>query len=257
MTEAAPTLTFLTEEECYLGDRRLRSAGRQIVGVDVRVVRPGGVDCEPYEVGEVIARGPNMFAGYWNRPQETTAALRDGWYWSGDLGYTDDDRYVFIVDRAKDMIISGGENVYCAEVEDALMAHPAVMECAVFGVPDEHWGERVHGAVVTRPGEELTIDAVRAFCAQRIAGYKAPRSMELHDTLPKSGAGKILKRELRQPHWQGRERLAKKLSEQLLSRNSFCSALSVLVTEPALANGPKYCPFARRAPRCFCTRGNG
>ncbi len=206
MTEAAPNLTFLRHEEKLIGDDRLRSAGQEIIGVEVRVVRPDGTLCNTGEVGEVIARGPNMLMGYWNRPEETAAALRNGWYWSGDMGFYNETRHLFIVDRAKDMIISGGENVYSTEVENAVMAHPAVLECAVFGIPDEHWGERVHVALVLRPHASLTVADLASFCAERIAGYKRPRSMELHDSLPKSGAGKILKRDLRARHWEGKNR---------------------------------------------------
>jgi long-chain acyl-CoA synthetase len=145
-------------------------------------------------------------AGYWNKPEETATALRDGWYWSGDLGYLDDEGYLFLVDRAKDMIISGGENVYSIEVEDAIMAHSSVLECAVIGVPDEKWGERVHAIVVLKPSQVVSPDALIAHCKERIAGFKSPRSVEFLDGLPRSGAGKILKRDLRDRHWSGEER---------------------------------------------------
>ena len=206
MTEAAPLLTVLSEEEKLVGDDRLRSAGREIAGVEVTVRRTDGSLCVAGEVGEVVARGPNFMAGYWNKPEETAAALRDGWYWSGDLGYLDDGGYLFLVDRAKDMIISGGENVYSIEVEDAVMAHPSVLECAVIGVPDEKWGERVHAAVVLKPGQLLDAKALIVHCKERIAGFKSPRSVEFLGELPRSGAGKILKRDLRDRHWSAEGR---------------------------------------------------
>jgi long-chain acyl-CoA synthetase len=206
MTEAAPLLTVLAEEETLVADDRLRSAGREIAGVEVTVRRADGSFCDAGEIGEVVARGPNFMAGYWNKPEETAAALRDGWYWSGDLGYLDDEGYLFLVDRAKDMIISGGENVYSIEVEDAIMAHSSVLECAVIGVPDEKWGERVHAIVVLKPSQVVSPDALIAHCKERIAGFKSPRSVEFLDGLPRSGAGKILKRDLRDRHWSGEER---------------------------------------------------
>jgi long-chain acyl-CoA synthetase len=197
MTEGAPAVTMLTEEERLVDDERLRSAGREIVGVEMAVMHEDGSPCGVGEVGEVVARGPNFMLGYWNKPAETAAALRDGWYWTQDLGYLDAEGYLFLVDRAKDMIISGGENVYSIEVEDAIMSHPAVLECAVVGLPDDTWGERVHAAVVLKPGAVLDAEGLVEHCTERIARYKTPRSVEFLDELPKSGAGKILKRELR------------------------------------------------------------
>ena len=215
MTEAAPLVTFLTPddhrrglaaEEPYAG--RLRSAGRPVIGVEVDVRRADGSQAHVAERGEIWARGPNIIKGYWQRDAETAAVLDlDGWYHTGDAGYIDAGGYVFIVDRIKDMIISGGENVYSAEVENAIAGHPAVAECAVFGVPDEIWGERVHAAVVCRLGEQVDETSIVEHCRTLIASYKIPRSIEIHDQpLPKTGAGKILKRQLREPYWTGRER---------------------------------------------------
>ena len=144
--------------------------------------------------------------GYWNQPEASAAAVRDGWMHTGDGGYMDDEGYVYVVDRIKDMIVSGGENVYSAEVENALASHPAVASCAVIGVPDDEWGERVHAVVVLRDGQTATAGDLREHAKTRIAGYKAPRSAEFVDALPVSAAGKILKRELRAAHWAGRER---------------------------------------------------
>jgi acyl-CoA synthetase (AMP-forming)/AMP-acid ligase II len=139
--------------------------------------------------------------GYWNKPQETDDALRGGWMHTGDAGYMDGRGYVFVVDRIKDMIVSGGENVYSAEVENAATTHPAIAACAVIGVPDDEWGERVHAVVVLQPDATLTLEDLRAHCKERIAGYKCPRSLEVVDALPLTGAGKVLKRELRARHW--------------------------------------------------------
>jgi long-chain acyl-CoA synthetase len=215
MTEAAPLVSYLPAEDHARGSAgdephatRLKSAGRAVFGVQVSVRRPDGSEAEPGEPGEVWVRGPNVMLGYWRRREETAAALAEGgWYRSGDAAHMDADGYIYIVDRLKDMIITGGENVYCTEVENALYSHPAVLEAAAFGVPDERWGERVHAAVVLRPGSEACEDDLIEHCRRRIAGYKLPRSVEFHAAaLPKSGAGKILKRVLRQPHWEQLER---------------------------------------------------
>jgi long-chain acyl-CoA synthetase len=202
MTEAAPLLTALAREEDLIGDARLRSAGREVLGVDVRIVDREGRACKAREIGEVVARGPNLMLGYWGMPEETALALRDGWYWTGDLAYADEAGYIYVVDRSKDMIISGGENIYSAEVEASIMAHPDVLECAVIGIPDDNWGERVHAVVALQPDRDLTFEQLKAFCAERIAGYKCPKSLEVLPELPKSGAGKILKRDLRDRHWR-------------------------------------------------------
>ena len=141
--------------------------------------------------------------GYWNKPEQTASALRDGWYHTGDLGYADDEQYIFLVDRLKDMIVSGGENVYCTEVEEVLYRHSMVLEAAVFGIPDDQWGEAVYAVVV--PRGEVTVEELVAHCKQHIAGYKVPKGVELrNEPLPKSGPGKVLKRELREPFWAGR-----------------------------------------------------
>jgi long-chain acyl-CoA synthetase len=215
MTEAAPIVTFLTPEDHRRGAAgeethasRLRSAGRPVVGVEAQVRREDGSPAEIGEPGEVWVRGPNIMKGYHNREQETAAALdADGWYHSGDAAHADAEGYLFIVDRVKDMIITGGENVYCTEVENAIYQHPAVLECAVFGVPGERWGERVHAAIVFKPDAGVEGTAIVEHCRALIAGYKLPRSFDFHtELLPKSGAGKILKRELRKPHWADQER---------------------------------------------------
>ena len=172
----------------------------------MRIVGPEDVELPRGSAGEIVVRGGNVMLGYWNRPAETAEALRGGWMRTGDGGYMDEDGYVYLTDRLKDMIITGGENVYSVEVEDVLGQHPSVATCAVIGVPDDTWGERVHTVVVPASGATVTLEELQDFCAERIAGYKIPRSMEIVEALPLSAAGKVLKRELRKPHWAGQER---------------------------------------------------
>ncbi|MCD2192353.1 AMP-binding protein [Actinomycetospora endophytica] len=205
LTETSPIVTLHPDEQLRLDSPRAMSCGRPAVGVEVQVIDPvERTPLEPGQVGEVAIRGANVTAGYWHKPEETAKVLRGGWFTSGDLGYLDEAGYLFLVDRAKDMIVSGGENVYSAEVENALYSHPAVVEAAVFGIPDERYGEAVHAVVQTRL--EVSADDLVAHCRLTIAGYKIPRAIDLQaDPLPKSGAGKILKRELRDEHWQDRE----------------------------------------------------
>lgn len=205
MTEGSPLITGLRNEQDLLDIDRSRSCGQALIGVQVRIVDADGAELPTGEVGELAARGPNIMKGYWQKPEQTAEVLQGGWYRSGDMGYMDDEGYVYLVDRAKDMIVSGGENVYCSEVEEALYKHPAVLEAAVFGVPDEAWGEAVHAVVV--PREDVTPEELIGFCRKHIAGYKLPKAITLSaEELPKSGPGKILKRELREPFWQGHDR---------------------------------------------------
>jgi acyl-CoA synthetase (AMP-forming)/AMP-acid ligase II len=205
MTELAPVATLLLPAD-HDDPTLTRAAGRAAAHVEVRIVDPAGVELPRGEVGEVVVRGDNVMLGYWNKPEETAEALRDGWMHTGDGGYMDERGYVFIVDRIKDMIITGGENVYSAEVENALAKHEAVAACAVIGVPDENWGERVHAVVVLQSGKQATGEELRDFCRTHIAGYKVPRSVAFVESLPISGAGKILKRELRTRHWDSVDR---------------------------------------------------
>jgi long-chain acyl-CoA synthetase len=203
-TETAPIATVLRHEEERLDTPQARSCGQPAVGVEVRVVATDGTPAASGDVGELVVRGPNVMAGYWGKPAETAAALVDGWYHTGDLGYQDEDAFIYLVDRAKDMIVSGGENVYSTEVEDVLYRHPAVLEAAVFGVPDARWGEAVHAVVV--PRHDVEPEKLIEHCRGAIAAYKVPKVIELRaEPLPKSGAGKVLKRELREPYWQGME----------------------------------------------------
>ena len=203
-TETAPIATVLPHEERMLDGPEVRSCGQPAVGVEIRIASLDGTPLAAGEVGEVLIRGDNVMAGYWNKPEQTEAALADGWYRSGDLAYMDEHGFVYLVDRAKDMIVTGGENVYSTEVEDVLYRHPAVLEAAVFGIPDARWGEAVYAAVV--PRAPVTEAELLEHCRGAIAGYKLPKRIELRtEPLPKSGAGKVLKRELRAPFWADRE----------------------------------------------------
>jgi long-chain acyl-CoA synthetase len=210
MTELSPCATILPWED-HIGEGRAkgrhRSGGRPTYMVDVRIVDADDQPVPRGTVGEIVARGETVMMGYWERPEETARAVVDGWMHTGDGGYMDEDGYVYIVDRIKDMIVSGGENVYSAEVENCIAQHPAVAQCAVIGIPSERWGEEVHAVVMRKPGADVMPEDIIAFCKERIAGYKCPRSVKIQDEpLPLSGAGKILKRDLRAPYWEGKKR---------------------------------------------------
>ena len=208
-SESGPSISHLPKEDHDVLDRpeeeqkKLMSAGRPDIGVQVRIVNDEGNDVEPGEVGEIIVRSKQIMVEYWHKPEDTQANIRDGWLYTGDMGYYDEKGYIYIADRKKDMIISGGENIYPREVEEVLYRHPAVMETAVIGIPDPYWVERVHAVVVTKKGASATAEELIAFCKEQMAGYKAPKSVEIVDSLPKNPAGKILKRELREKYRKG------------------------------------------------------
>jgi long-chain acyl-CoA synthetase len=207
MTECAAVLTALGPEEHRAGGARLRSAGLPLPGVVVSIQDPQGNMLAPGETGEVCARAGNFMREYWKQPDATADAFRGGWYHSGDAGYVDADGYVFLVDRVKDMIVTGGENVYSVEVENAIASHPDVVQVAVIGIPSEKWGEAVHAVIVVREGANVTDEEIVAHTREWIAGYKVPKSVEFRtEPLPLSGAMKILKRELRAPYWGGHDR---------------------------------------------------
>ncbi|MCC7257383.1 MAG: long-chain-fatty-acid--CoA ligase [Gammaproteobacteria bacterium] len=184
-----------------------RSAGRSVPTSEVRVVDPEDREVERGTVGEIVLRGPTVMKGYWKNPEQTREVIRGGWLHTGDAGYMDAAGFVYITDRIKDMIISGGENVYSTEVEGIVSRHPAVAQCAVIGIPSDQWGESVHAIVMLRDGVSATADEIIAFCRERIAAYKCPRSVEIRQQpLPMNAAGKILKAKLREPFWAGRTR---------------------------------------------------
>ncbi len=209
MTETAPVVSINPPEDHGPEARRngrFRSAGKAGYAVELRVVDGQGKEVPRNTVGEVVVRGANVMLGYWNKPDATAEALRDGWMHTGDGAYMDDDGYLYIVDRLKDMIVSGGENVYCAEVENVLSRHPAVAACSVIGIPHEKWGESVHAVVVLRDDQQVDEDDLRDYCRKSLAGYKCPRSIEFQAALPLSSAGKVLKQVLREPYWKGHSR---------------------------------------------------
>jgi len=210
MTELSPIITLLAPEfHDFEGPfaHRVRSAGNVVLTGEIRVVDEYDQPLPNGSIGEVIARGPTVMKGYWRREAETAEAKKNGWMHTGDAGYMDDDGYLYIADRVKDMIVSGGENVYSVEVENALYQHPAVESCAVIGIPSEAWGEQVHAIVILHAENSATEADILNFCKEKIASYKVPRSLDFRTIpLPVSGAGKILKTELRKPFWEGRSK---------------------------------------------------
>ena len=206
-TELAPIATMLSAQDHRDGGAKLSSAGRPTAVNDIRIVDENGKDCPVGTSGEVVARGPHTMLGYWNKPEETAGALRDGWVYTGDAAYFDEEGYLFIVDRVKDMVVTGGENVFTTEVENAVISHEAVQDVAVIGVPHPEWGEAVHAIVILHPGKAVTEDQLINHCRERIAGYKLPKGITFREEpLPLSGAGKVLKTELRKPYWEGQAR---------------------------------------------------
>lgn len=205
MTETTGTICMLPpEDHCIEGNQRMRSAGKPLPGVEVRIVGENGEALGPNEIGEIQTRSSNNMLGYWNLPEATARTMtHDGWIATGDAGYLDEDGYVYMHDRIKDMIISGGENVYPAQVESAIYGHPDVQEVAVIGVPDETWGEAVKAVCVAKPGHRIDPQSVIAWTRERLAGFKVPKSVDVIDALPRNPSGKILRRTLREPYWAG------------------------------------------------------
>ena len=204
LTETTGAITFLQFED-HEGEKLL-SCGRATFGADMRVVDPEGKEVPHGQIGEIVYRGPGVMQGYWNRPQDTADQIRDGWFYTGDAGTEDDAGFFYVKDRIKDMIISGGENIYPAELESVLAAHPALADVAVIGVPDEQWGETVKAIVVLKPGVALTGEELIEWARTRLGGYKRPKSVDFTDSIPRNPSGKILKRELRAPYWEGATR---------------------------------------------------
>ncbi len=210
MTETTAAATYLMPADhrrALAGEPQLLlSAGRPLLGTEVRIVDAEGHVLPNGVVGEIAVRGPQLMRGYWNLAEATAEALRDGWMHTGDAGIVDDEGFLFVQDRTKDMIVSGGENVYPREVEDVLYRHPAVAEAAVIGVPDPKWGEAVKAIVVAKPGTTIDASELMHFCDGQLAGYKRPRSVEFVEALPRNPSGKVLKRELREKYWVGHSR---------------------------------------------------
>jgi long-chain acyl-CoA synthetase len=207
LTETTGAITLLPPADHDPNDpKKLLSCGYAQTGVELRIVGDDDKDCAPNKVGEIAVRSPQIMKGYWKLPDATRRAMRGDWFFTGDAGYLDEKGYLFIYDRVKDMVVSGGENIYPAEVESALFGHPAVADVAVIGVPDDRWGEAVKAIVVKKPDADVTPAELIAWARERIAGYKLPKSVDFVDALPRNPTGKILKRELREPYWKGKER---------------------------------------------------
>lgn len=209
MTETTGTICMLPpEDHDPEGNKRMRSAGKPLPGVEIRIIGDDGQDMPVGAVGEVVTRSSNNMLGYWNLPEATARTMTgDGWIHTGDAGYMDEDGYLYIHDRVKDMIITGGENVYPAEVESAIYGHPAVQEVAVIGIPDPKWGETVKAVVVPKPGTTVEEADIIAWARERIAPFKCPRSVDVIEALPRNASGKILRKDLRAPYWEGYERM--------------------------------------------------
>lgn len=207
-SESGPAISHLSKEDHNVLDkpegeqRKLSSAGQPDIGVQVRIVDENDEDVEMGKMGEIVVKSNHTMVEYLHKPEDTKAALAHGWLHTGDLGHYDDNGYIYIVDRKKDMVITGGENVYPREIEEVLYRHPAVLETAVIGVPDPYWVERVHAVIVLKKGQQATAEEIMAFCKKQMAGYKTPKSVEFVEALPKNSAGKIMKRELRDKYWR-------------------------------------------------------
>jgi acyl-CoA synthetase (AMP-forming)/AMP-acid ligase II len=210
MTETTACISVMTPDDHRRAlaekPRLLLSAGRAVLGTEVRVVDLDDNPVGPEEFGEIVARGPQVMVGYWNRPDSTAAAIRDGWMHTGDAGRMDDEGYVYIEDRIKDMIVSGGENIYPREIEAVLFEHPAVADAAVIGIPHEKWGETVKAFVVPKSDAEVTAESILAHCRKTLGGLRAPTSVDFLAVLPRNPSGKVLKKDLREPFWRGHGR---------------------------------------------------
>ena len=209
LTETTGVVTMLMHQDHDVdGPKKhlLRSCGKPSMGIELKIVNEAGKQMPAGEVGEIIIRSKQVMKGYWNMPEETAKSIRNGWFYTGDAGYTDKAGYVYIHDRVKDMIVSGGENIYPAEVENAMMKHPAVADVAVIGIPDDRWGEVPMAIVVRKPGVEVTEEDIVAFGRTQLAGFKTPKKVAWADALPRNPSGKILKKDLRAPYWVGRTR---------------------------------------------------
>jgi acyl-CoA synthetase (AMP-forming)/AMP-acid ligase II len=206
LTETNGAVTFLSPEDHDPSKNKLRSCGKAGFGAEIKVVDEDGKELPTGEVGEILIKSGNNMKSYWNRPEATEESIVDGWFYSGDAGYFDEEGFIYIHDRVKDMIVSGGENIYPAEVENALMSHDDILDAAVVGIPDDNWGESVKGFVVLKEGVELKEDDIISYVRTQIAGYKCPKSINYLNELPRNPSGKILRREIRAPFWEGKDR---------------------------------------------------
>ncbi len=206
LTETNGAVTFLSPEDHDPSKNKLRSCGKPGYGAEIRIEDQDGKELAIGEVGEIVIKSDNNMKAYWNRPEATAESVVDGWFYSGDAGYFDEDGFLYIHDRVKDMIVSGGENIYPAEVENALMSHDDILDAAVVGIPDDKWGEAVKGFVVLKEGIELKEADIISYARTQIAGYKCPKSINYVTELPRNPSGKILRREIRDPFWEGKER---------------------------------------------------
>jgi long-chain acyl-CoA synthetase len=203
-TETTANVTFNNHTRTRF--RKTRSCGREARNVEVKIVDDEGREVPVGTVGEIVVRGASNMKGYWKLPEATAETIKDGWLYTGDMAYMDEERYVYIVDRKKDMIRSGGENIYCKEVEDVIYTHPAVYEAAVIGVPDQRWGETVKAVVVLKEGASATAEDIIEHCKKYLASYKKPTSVDFVKTLPRNSSGKVMKTELREKYWAGYDR---------------------------------------------------
>jgi acyl-CoA synthetase (AMP-forming)/AMP-acid ligase II len=210
MTELSPVATLMTPDDHHraLTDKLelLQSTGRAVLATEIRIADEDDNTLPNGDIGEILVRGPQVMVGYWNMPEATAEALRGGWMHTGDAGIMDDEGFIYIRDRVKDMIVSGGENVYPNVVENLLFQHPSVADVAVIGVPDERWGEAVKAVVVLRDGASATDEEIMDFCRGKLGGFERPRSVDFIDALPRTASGKVLKRDLREPYWVGHDR---------------------------------------------------
>ena len=206
LTETTGAITIMMPEDHDKERNKLRSCGKPLNGVEIKIIGDEGQELSTGEIGEVITKSALNMKGYWNKFDATKEAIQNEWFFSGDAGFFDDEGYLYIHDRVKDMIVSGGENIYPAEVENALMSNPDIIDAAVIGIPDEKWGESVKGFVVLKDGAKLSEVDIISYTKTQIAGYKCPKSINFIDMLPRNPSGKVLRRELREPFWEGIER---------------------------------------------------
>jgi acyl-CoA synthetase (AMP-forming)/AMP-acid ligase II len=206
LTETTGAITILSAEDHPVDKGKLRSCGKPLPGVEIKIVGEEGEDISQGEVGEIITKSNLNMKGYWNNEKATLESIKNEWFYSGDVGYYDEEGYLYIHDRVKDMIVSGGENIYPAEVENALMSNPHILDAAVIGIPDEKWGESTKGFVVLDADNALTEEEIISYTKEKIASYKCPKSINFIKELPRNPSGKVLRRELRDPFWKDQER---------------------------------------------------